>query len=195
MLDDGRLTDSKGRLVNFKNTVVILTSNVGSERLISMNKIGFEDNMKKADEERKQYNEVRDKVTAELQKSFKPEFLNRLDEIIIFKPLDQNSIRKIVTLLLKEAAERLSERDLSVTVDKEVYKKISKEGYDVKYGARPLRRKIQTDILNPLANAIIDGNVQEGAAIHITIKDGEYAFEVKNKKNAKRKKIREKVSV
>ena len=195
VLDDGRLTDSKGRLVNFKNTVIILTSNVGSEQLTNMNQIGFEDTLKKSEERKKQYDEVRDKVTSELQKSFKPEFLNRLDEVIVFKPLDQTSIRKIVTLLIAEAMEQLSNREIAVSIDKAVYKKIGEEGYDVKYGARPLRRKIQTDILNPLANAIIDGNVERGARITITVENGEYTFNVIKPKKVARKTKREKVSV
>ena len=182
VLDDGRLTDSKGRLVNFKNTVIILTSNVGSEQLVNMNQIGFGDSLKKADEKKRQNEEVRGRVMETLQKSFKPEFLNRLDEIIVFKTLDQPSIRKIVSILIAEAVDRLAGRDISVTVSKEVYDKIAREGYDAKYGARPLSRKIQTDLFNPLANLIIERSVSEGSSIAIRVEKGEYVFDVNDEK-------------
>ena len=181
VFDDGRLTDSKGRLVNFKNTVIILTSNIGSDQLVNMNQIGFEDAMKKSEEREKKYTDVKGKVMDELQKSFRPEFLNRLDEIIVFKPLDAMSIKKIVTILVDEALQHLKEKGVVITIEKEVYEKIGKEGYDAKYGARPLRRKIQTDILNPLANAVIDGSAGDGTTIAISVADSEYAFTIKKK--------------
>lgn len=188
VLDDGRLTDSKGRLVNFKNAVIILTSNIGSDQLVNMHQIGFEDAMKKSEEKNRQYGEVKERVMEELQKSFKPEFLNRLDEIIVFKPLDQMSIRRVVTLLINESMNQLSDKGVTVTVDKKVYDKISKEGYDAKYGARPLRRKIQTDILNPLANAIIAGNIGNGATVTISVRDNEYTFDTVRKQTSRGKK-------
>ena len=195
VLDDGRLTDSKGRIVNFKNTVVILTSNIGSEQLVNMNQIGFEDSMKKSEESDKQYDEVKDRVMEKLQKSFRPEFLNRLDEIVVFKPLDQTSIRKIVTLLINEATQRLAEREIAVSVDREVYEKVGKEGYNTEYGARPLHRKIQTDILDPLASAIIEGNLESGSSVRITVEDGKYKFDTSKRYIAKKKKNREQVLV
>ena len=187
VLDDGRLTDSKGRLVNFKNVVVILTSNIGSDQLINMNQIGFEDSLKQSEEMKKNYDEVRDKIMRELQKSFRPEFINRLDGVIVFKPLDQASIRKIVSLLVGEATKQLLERNITLEIDKKVYEKLGKEGYDSKYGARPLHRKIQTDILNPLANAIIEGNVREGGTVSIKVKDEGYDFSIGKKTKRKLK--------
>ena len=194
VLDDGRLTDSKGRTVNFKNTVVILTSNVGSEKLINMNQIGFDEAVKKSEEQSKQYDEVRNRVMDTLQKAFRPEFLNRLDEVIVFKPLDKPSIRKVVTLLVNEAVERLADREITVTIDRAVYEKIGKEGYHAEYGARPLRRKVQTDLLNPLANAIIDGNLEKGSSVNVRIENGQYKFDTikkpsttKNQKTKTRK--------
>ena len=196
VLDDGRLTDSKGRVVNFKNVVIILTSNIGSEQLVSMNQIGFEDSMKKSEEKQKQYDEVRDKVMDELQKSFRPEFLNRLDEVIVFKPLDQQNIRKVVSILINEAIGQLSDKGITAHIDRRVFEKLSKEGYDTKYGARPLRRKIQTDILNPLANAIIEGNVKDGAMVTIAVKDNAYTFSVsKQRKVSTKRKRKEQVAV
>ena len=189
VLDDGRLTDSKGRVVNFKNTVIILTSNIGSDQLINANQIGFEDVVKKSDEYDRRYNEVKERVMEKLQKSFRPEFLNRLDEIIVFKPLDRDSIRKVVTLLIGESMEQLSDRGVTVTVDRKVYDKITRDGYDAKYGARPLRRKIQTDILNPLANAIIDGNIGRGATVTISVKDDAYTFETAKPAGRRKKKV------
>ena len=179
VLDDGRLTDSKGRLVNFKNTVIILTSNIGSEQLINMNRIGFEDSLKKSEEREKEYDEVRSKVMEELQKSFRPEFLNRIDEVIVFKPLDRQSIQKIVSILVSESVAHLSDRGVTADIDRKVFEKLAKDGYDSKYGARPLSRKIQNEILNPLANAIIEGNVTDGATVTIGLKDGKYTFAVK----------------
>ncbi|MDE0243113.1 MAG: AAA family ATPase [Candidatus Kaiserbacteria bacterium] len=178
VLDDGRLTDSKGRVVNFKNTIIILTSNVGSEQLVNMSQIGFGESLKKKDAEAKQNAEVRDRVMETLQKAFKPEFLNRLDEIIVFKTLDQQCVRKIVSILIAEAVDRLADRDISVVVEKEVYSKIAKEGYNAKFGARPLSRKIQTDLFNPLANLIIEKAVSEGSTITISVKEDEYTFAV-----------------
>ena len=191
VLDDGRLTDSKGRVVNFKNTVVILTSNVGSEKLINMNQIGFEEAVKKSEERSRQYDEVRNRVMDTLQKSFRPEFLNRLDEIIVFKPLSKPDVRKVVTLQVNEAIQRLADREIAITVDRAVYEKIGKDGYHAEYGARPLRRKIQTDLLNPLANAIIEGNLGRGSSVHVRIEDGVYQFDT-TKKRAKKSKAKTK---
>lgn len=182
VLDDGRLTDSKGRTVNFKNTVIILTSNIGSEQLVNMNQIGFGDSLKKSDEKKRQNDEVRGRVMDMLQKSFKPEFLNRLDDIIVFKTLDQQCVRRIVSILVTEAIDRLADRDITVTIEKEVYNKIAREGYDAKYGARPLSRRIQTDLFNPLANLIIERSVSEGSSITIGIEKGEYTFTVDGEK-------------
>lgn len=194
VLDDGRLTDSKGRIVNFKNTVVILTSNIGSEQLVNMNQIGFDDAMKKSQEKVKKYDEVKSRVMEKLQKSFRPEFLNRLDEVIVFKPLDEMSVKRIVTLLIDETAERLAERGIMVMIDRKVYEKISKEGYNAEYGARPLHRKIQADILDSLANAIIEGNLGSGSSVQVTVEDGKYKFDT-SKKCFARKKKREQVLV
>ncbi len=194
VLDDGRLTDSKGRLVNFKNTIVILTSNIGSDQLMHMRQIGFGETLKKSEEREKYYGEVRDKVTNELQKTFRPEFLNRLDEIIVFKPLDQQSIRRITSLLINESVEQLADRGISVTVDRKVLEKIGRDGYDATYGARPLRRKIQTEILNPLANAIIEGSIREGSTVTISVKDGVYTFNTA-KKRARKSGIKKKEQV
>ena len=188
LLDDGRLTDSKGRTVNFKNTVIILTSNIGSEQLVSMNQIGFGETLRKSEEKQKKYDEVREKVMDELQKSFRPEFLNRLDEIVVFKPLDQQSIRRIVSLMIDEAIAQLSVKGITAHIDQKVFEKIGKEGYDAKYGARPLQRKIQTDILNPLANTIIEGNAGDGATVTIGVKDDVYTFSTAWKQATKRKK-------
>ena len=196
VLDDGRLTDSKGRIVNFKNTVVILTSNVGSETLINMNQIGFEDAMKKSEAKSKQYDEVRNRVMEKLEKSFRPEFLNRLDEVIVFKPLSPTDIRKVVALQVDEAVQRLADREITITIDRRVYEKIGKEGYHAEYGARPLNRKIQTDLLNPLANAIIEGDLGKGSEVHIRIENGEYVFDTTKKQPRKAKaKKREEVLV
>ena len=197
VLDDGRLTDSKGRVVNFKNTVIILTSNIGSDQLIHGSKIGFEETIKKSEISKREYDVVRETVMDELQKTFRPEFLNRLDEIITFRPLDRKSVRKVVSLLMTEALKQLSERQVIVLPDKGVFDKLAREGFDAKFGARPLQRKIQTDLLNPLANKILEGNIGEGTTVTISVdKENGYAFTVtkpKAEKQKQRKREREKV--
>ena len=194
VLDAGLLTDGKGRTVNFKNTIIILTSNIGSDQLVNMSQIGFEDSLKKTEEVKKRYDVVKDKILQELQKFFKPEFLNRLDEVIVFKPLNKQSIRKVVSILLGEVSKQLADKNITVNFDKSVLDKVGKDGYDSKYGARPLRRKIQTDILNPLANHIIEGNLFEDGVIDIKIENEEYQFNIRNKKSKGRaKKLTDKV--
>lgn len=188
LLDDGILTDSKGRTVNFKNTIIILTSNIGSEQIAGMSSIGFEESIRKSEQIDKEYKDVKNKVMLVLQKTFKPEFLNRLDEVIVFRPLQENSIRKIVFEILERSISRLAEKQITVEVEKKVSEKLAKDGYNNKFGARPLQRKIQTDILNPLANAIIDGTLKKGSTVTIGVKDNEYTFKTKNRANSKKEK-------
>ena len=188
LLDDGRLTDSKGRLVNFKNTVVVLTSNIGSDQLISMNKIGFEDTIRQSEKGKKEYGEVREKIMDQLQKSFRPEFLNRLDEIVVFKPLDKQSIRRVVSIMVHDAIAQLSGKGIQATINRSVFDKIGKDGYDAKFGARPLQRKIQEDVLNPLANRIIKGELSEGSSVSVNVVNDEYVFEITKKEPRPQKK-------
>jgi ATP-dependent Clp protease ATP-binding subunit ClpC len=179
ILDDGRLTDSKGRTVDFKNTVVIMTTNLGSQ-LISEGAapMGF---AAKADLEAS-YEKIKSKVLDEIKKEFKPEFLNRVDEIIVFHPLTDEELKKIVDLLLADLEKQVEAKGMKLTVNDEVKKYLLKEGYDPKFGARPLRRAIQRLIENPLSNEMLKGDFKEGDTIEASMKEGKIFFEKPKKK-------------
>lgn len=168
VLDDGRLTDAKGRVVNFRNSVIVLTSNLGSEFIQKMEKIGFSDNTSKED-----YQYTKDKVLETLKDNFRPEFLNRIDETIVFDVLSPEAITKIVEIRIAKVIERLKEKEIALTVSAKALKYLGKEGYDPQYGARPLNRLIQTKILNPIASKIISEEVKAGAKVNVDEKDGE----------------------
>ena len=168
VLDNGRLTDSKGKTVNFKNAVIILTSNVGSEYFRQMSSLGFkvggdEDEVSSSEEE------FREKAMDVLKRTFKPEFLNRLDEIVIFGALKPADIRKIVDLELNEVEERLKEKGITITVATKVKEYLAREGFDSDYGARPLKRLIQKTIVDGLADKIIRGEVNDGSRVKVSI--------------------------
>jgi len=180
VLEDGQLTDTKGRKVSFKNTIIIMTSNVGSEHISEMEEIGFsekekEDNGKDA---------LREKVNEALKRTFRPEFLNRIDEIIIFNHLTDENIKEIIEIELEKVKRRMeTNNNITVTFHKSVKDLIASEGFDRNMGARPLKRFIQKKILNPLAFEIISGRVEEGERVTVKTKDGEISFDsVKSKK-------------
>ncbi len=177
VLDDGRLTDGKGRVVNFKNTVIILTSNIGSEYIQKMESIGF-NNHSKEDE----YEKTKDKVLDSLKKHFRPEFLNRLDEIVVFDILSKDAIKDIVELRVDVVRQRLAGKGISLTVSEAALAYLAEEGYDPQYGARPLNRLIQTKILNPVAEKIIGGEAGEGTKISVDSKMGELVIKIDGKK-------------
>ena len=158
ILEDGRLTDSQGRTVDFKNTVIIMTSNVGARNITEHKSIGFSS----AEEKNKNYEQIKSEVMSELKKEFRPEFLNRVDEIIVFKQLDETEIEKIVDIMIKNSISRLNERDIKVTVTNAMKKHIAKKGFDPLYGARPLRRAIQSLVEDELAEDILDGKIKDG---------------------------------
>lgn len=153
LLDDGRLTDSKGRTVNFKNTIVIMTSNIGSELIV-------QDKLTDA---------TKQQVLGQLKNHFKPEFLNRIDEIIIYNALSEQDIEHIVDLQLAEVEHRLTDRKITLNISKEAKQYLAKNGFDPAYGARPLKRSIQTHILDPLALKLINNEIHEGSTINITV--------------------------
>ena len=167
ILDDGRLTDSTGRTVSFKNTVIIMTSNAGARNIVEHHSIGF---ISKEDS-KKDYDKTKEEVMGELKKIFRPEFLNRLDDIIVFKKLSSESIEKITKLMLDEFIKRASNKNIEVSISDEVIKYISKVGFDDTYGARPLRRAIESKIEDKFAEAILDGNIKENSQVKINIKD------------------------
>ena len=167
ILDDGRLTDSKGRTVSFKNTVIIMTSNLGNE-IIRQYTIGFGDHdPKNIEQERSE--EMKDKIDKILRDNFKLEFLNRIDEIVVFKNLNKESLGKIVELELAKVEKRLKNKNIVLKLGQKVRKQLAEKGYDPTFGARPLKRLIQTMILDELAIEIIEGKIQEGDKISIDL--------------------------
>ncbi|MGK5511575.1 ATP-dependent Clp protease ATP-binding subunit [Brevibacillus formosus] len=167
VLDDGRLTDSKGRTVDFRNTVVIMTSNVGASMIKKNTTLGFTTN----DSERK-YQDMKDKVMDELKKSFRPEFLNRIDEVIVFHSLEQEHIEQIVSLMTEELRKRLKEQDIDFQLTEEAKKVLAKEGFDPAYGARPLRRAIQRHIEDNLSEELLKGTISKGDTVNIEAEEG-----------------------
>ena len=182
ILDDGRLTDAKGRHVNFKNTIIIMTSNVGASMITTTSKLGFSTS---DDESKDKYEKLKETVSEEMKKAFRPEFLNRIDETIVFAHLKQEEIRQIVDLMLKDLFKRLAERDLSVEVTDEVKDHLAKNGYSEAYGARPLRRLIQRKIEDMLAEEILSGKYSAGDTIVIKLVDDKIAFDKKSKRTKK----------
>ncbi|WP_213997336.1 MULTISPECIES: ATP-dependent Clp protease ATP-binding subunit [Tepidanaerobacter] len=176
ILEDGRLTDSKGRTVDFRNTILIMTSNVGANLIQKPKTLGFGP----AQEESKNYEDMKSMVLEELRKTFKPEFLNRIDEIIVFHPLSEEHIREIVTLMIDELNKRLGEKQISIEVTDRAKDMLAKEGYDPMYGARPLRRVIQKRIEDRLSEELLKGNISEGDVVSIDVdENGDYVFKRK----------------
>jgi ATP-dependent Clp protease ATP-binding subunit ClpB len=163
VLDDGRITDGQGRTVDFKNSVIIMTSNIGSQYITG--------------EESK---EVRSRlVTDALRAHFRPEFLNRVDEIIIFDRLTEDDLKKIVEIQLRRLSKRLEAQKITLNLSDSAKELLAREGYDPVYGARPLRRTIQKEILDPLSIDILEGKVREGQTVHVNAKDGALEFREK----------------
>lgn len=171
ILDDGRLTDAKGKHVNFKNTVIIMTSNVGASMITTQGKLGFSANAEDAKKDK--YEKLKDTVNEELKKAFRPEFLNRIDDIIVFSHLSKEEIRQIVDLMMKDLFKRLSERELSIEVTDEVKDYLAKDGYNEAYGARPLRRLIQKKIEDQLAEEILTNAYEPGDTILLKLDTSE----------------------
>jgi ATP-dependent Clp protease ATP-binding subunit ClpB len=182
ILDDGRLTDGKGRTVDFKNTVIILTSNLGSQYIQEMPSLGFESGERNV-AERAREEQMRDKIMDSLRDNFKPEFLNRLDEIIVFHPLSEPQLVEIVERQLTLVEKRLAERYITLRVGKGVKEFIVARGYDANFGARPMKRAIQKYILDPLSKELIVNRVKDSARVSLTIdKEGELAIRVSEAK-------------
>jgi len=178
VLDDGRLTDSQGRTVNFRNTVIIMTSNIGSQYLTLIPADAPEDVIQK------EFEMAKERVLEEVKTYFRPEFLNRIDEVIVFKPLFKKEILQIVDLMLASLNKRLHEKNIHVEATPEAKELIGKLGYDPIYGARPLRRAIQKYVETPLSEKILRGEIKEGDTVLIDAKDGELVFTVKESKEA-----------
>jgi len=170
VLDDGRLTDSKGVTVDFRNTIIIMTSNLGSQYLINLR----QDTDPK--EFKRDFEKVKESINTELGKFFKIEFLNRIDEIIIFNPLSINEIKKIVKLLLEKTQNKLAQKGFKVNFSDALLEKISQEGFDQIYGARPLRRFIQNNIENIIAKKILNGEITKDHFHLVDVLNDEIAF-------------------
>jgi ATP-dependent Clp protease ATP-binding subunit ClpB len=188
VLDNGRLTDSKGRVVNFRNSVIIMTSNIGAQHIERMEKIGFSGVAVGSDRDKANYTEAKDKIQAALKDYFRPEFLNRVDDTIIFDILSPEAVKEIVKIQVGEVTKRLTEKQIELVLMPAVYEYLSKEGYNPQYGARPLRRLIQSKILTPVANLLISQSVAKGGQIMVDMKESsekgkpkEFSFEVRKK--------------
>ena len=163
LLDDGRLTDGQGRTVDFTNTIVVMTSNLGSQSIIELAGTDEED-------------QIEDRCMEALRHAFRPEFLNRIDDVIVFHPLGRNEIRKIVELQIQRLAKQMSEHGFELEISDDAKTLLANEGYDPQYGARPLKRVIQQRLQNELANAILTGEFEEGATIKVDTQHGEFTF-------------------
>jgi len=172
VLEDGRLTDAKGRVVDFRNTVIVMTSNVGAQQIKRESGIGF----RAVVDERSDYEAMKGKVTDELKKAFRPEFLNRIDEVVVFHALNKVHIGQIVEIMLKELRTQLGEMDISLSITEQAKELLTNKGFDPDFGARPLRRAIQRYIENPLAEEILKGTFGEGGTITVDSKEGEFVF-------------------
>ncbi|MGM0847133.1 MAG: ATP-dependent protease ATP-binding subunit ClpC [Bacillota bacterium] len=173
VLEDGRLTDSKGRTVDFRNTVLIMTSNVGAESLKKNKYVGF--NIQDGEQD---YKDMKGKVMEELKRAFRPEFLNRIDEIIVFHSLEKEHLKKIVTLMSDQLTKRLKEQDISLELTDAAKEKIADEGFDPEYGARPLRRAIQKHIEDRLSEELLKGTVLTGQSVLIDVEDKEFTVKM-----------------
>ncbi|EZP79081.1 ATPase AAA-2 domain-containing protein [Parageobacillus genomosp. 1] len=169
VLEDGRLTDSKGRTVDFRNTIIIMTSNVGANALKRNKYVGFN-----VQDEEQKYKDMKGKVMDELKKAFRPEFLNRIDEIIVFHSLEKQHLKQIVKLMADTLIKRLKEQDIDLELTDAAIEKIASEGYDPEYGARPLRRALQKHIEDRLSEELLKGTIAKGRKVVVDVKDGEF---------------------
>lgn len=173
VLDDGHITDSQGRQVSFKNTIIIMTSNAGAQAIVEPKKLGFAS----VDDEKTNYEFMKNGVMEEVKRIFKPEFLNRIDETIVFRSLNKEDMKQIVSIMTRSLVERCkTQMDIDLTIRDAVKKHLVDVSFDPKYGARPLRRRIQTDLEDPLAEHILAGDVKKGSKVVVTMKKGKIVF-------------------
>ena len=173
ILDDGRITDSQGRTVDFKNTVIVMTSNIGAKALTAAGaKLGFDADDKKAEADADAaYAQAKETVLAELRQTFRPEFLNRIDDIIVFRALTEQDIEEVARRMLKTVADRMETMDIHLDASDEAVKELAKEGFDPKYGARPLRRAIQSKVEDAVAEKMLDGTLKTGDTAKLAVED------------------------
>ncbi|ACZ42256.1 ATPase AAA-2 domain protein [Thermobaculum terrenum ATCC BAA-798] len=173
ILEDGHLTDAKGRRVNFRNTIIIMTSNIGAEMINRDTTVGFTIRTDEAKAQQRAYENMRDKVLSELKKHFRPEFLNRIDAVVVFHSLSPEHIRKIVDIQIDRVRERLAEQQIQLKLTEEALNTLARRGYDQTYGARPLRRLIQTEVEDKLAEGVLEGKFQPGSTVVVDAHDDE----------------------
>jgi ATP-dependent Clp protease ATP-binding subunit ClpC len=173
IMEEGHLSDAKGRTVDFRNAIIVMTSNVGADEIRRQTQLGFQHKRDQKTDERLSYEEMRKKLTESLKKVFRPEFINRVDSVIVFRALNQDDIRKIVTLELGKVTERLAEHAVTLTASEAALDLLAAQGYDPEMGARPLRRIIQLRVEDPLSDALLSGKFHEGDGILVTAADGE----------------------
>ena len=190
MLDDGRLTDSQGRTVDFRNTVIILTSNVGAERLNKSNRLGFapEEDLEQRDRDR-----MNDILHDELKKTFRPEFLNRIDDIVVFHRLSQASILKISKLLIDQLMSRVADLGYEVSYTPAVAQKLAKDAYEPEFGARPLERAIRNKLEDLLSEKMLGREIRQGEKYELCLRQGEIDIKIKEKDTNKKAGEEEKV--
>ena len=181
ILEDGRLTDSQGRTVDFKNTIIIMTSNVGA-RLITEKQSSLGFNSEKETVEESEKKDIKELVTGELRKVFRPEFLNRVDDIIVFNKLNKDEIKQIAVKMLKTLENRLDKMNIKISFTDNAISEIADKGFDENYGARPLRRAIQNEIEDPLSEQMLEGKVKDGAVVTCDFADGQFTFTTANAK-------------
>ena len=172
ILEDGRLTDSQGRTVNFKNTIIIMTSNVGAKLITDKNKLGFSGE-NETENKKQEYEDIKKEVMGELKKQFRPELINRIDDIIVFHKLEDEDIKKIIEIMISQVIKRLEAQDINIEIDNSVKELIAKKGVDNNYGARPLRRAIQSMLEDKIAEAILDGIIKTGKKAKAVVKNDE----------------------
>ena len=179
ILEDGRLTDSQGRTVDFKNTIIIMTSNVGAKLITEkQSSLGFNSENENAEESEKK--DIKELVTGELRKVFRPEFLNRVDDIIVFNKLNKDEIKQIAVKMLKTLENRLDKMNIKISFTDNAISEIADKGFDENYGARPLRRAIQNEIEDPLSEQMLEGKVKDGAVVTCDFSDGQFTFTTAN---------------
>ena len=178
IMEEGHLSDAKGRKVDFRNAIIVMTSNIGADVIKKQSALGFALKRDEITEERLSYEDMRKKLSESLKRAFRPEFINRLDSVVIFRSLNKQDIQKIVSLELDKVSERLKEHNLLLTASPEALAALADMGYDAEFGARPLRRVIQQQVENPLSDRLLGGEFPNGASIHVTLNaEGEITLE------------------
>jgi ATP-dependent Clp protease ATP-binding subunit ClpC len=178
IMEEGHLSDAKGRKVDFRNAIIVMTSNIGADVIKKQSSLGFALKRDEETEERLSYDEMRKKLNESLKRAFRPEFINRVDAVVIFRSLNKEDIQKIVTLELEKVSERLKEHNLVLIPSLEALASIAEQGYDSEFGARPLRRVIQQKVEDPLSDKLLSGEFADGDTIDVNVnEDGEVILE------------------